>query len=154
MLIAGWGKKGKEIAYFGIMKCGLCRNHSDHRLYEYSQRVTVYFVPVAKFNTKYYLVCDICDAAREMDRSRKDEVLGMTINIPRREDFYRLWQELTQLYEQTIVSVAEGRIHASELLNHLESSFKQRNQVILPDRQLDYVYSRFILLITDDDLPK
>jgi hypothetical protein len=153
MFIAGWGKKGKEIAYFGIMKCEMCRNHADHRLYEYSQRVTVYFIPVAKFNVKYYLVCDICDTAREMDPEKKSELLQMTVHIASPSDFHRLWRELTEMHHQVIKDLVESRTDLGELYNQLESRFKERFGHNLPERQLDYIYARYVVFVTDDDLP-
>jgi hypothetical protein len=154
MIIAGWGKKGKEIAYYGMMKCPACRNHCDHRLYEYSNRVTLYFVPVAKFNVKHVLVCDICDAGREMDPKKKDEVMQQTLNIPGQGHFHHLWNELKVMYHQSFEDIAQERIHPSAIFEHLETTFKHSYNHLLPERQLDYVYSRFVLFVTDDDLPK
>lgn len=65
-ILFGWGKKGKPIGYIGIEKCPNCKNYVHFSIYEYSNRINIYFIPVAKFNKKSYLVCPVCDAAFEL----------------------------------------------------------------------------------------
>lgn len=71
-VLFGWGKKGKPIGYVGIDKCPNCKNYVHFSIYEYSNRINVYFVPVVKFNKKYYLVCPVCDAAYELTGDLKN----------------------------------------------------------------------------------
>lgn len=71
-IIFGWGKKGKNIGYVGIEKCPNCKNYVHFSIYEYSNRINVYFISVAKFNKKHYLVCPVCDAAYELTNDIKD----------------------------------------------------------------------------------
>jgi len=45
-VVFGWGKKGKFIGYVGIDKCPNCKNYVHFSIYEYSNRVNIYFVPI------------------------------------------------------------------------------------------------------------
>lgn len=154
MIIAGWGKKGKEIAYFGYMKCEHCKNHSEHRLFEIANRVTLYFIPVAKFNYHYYLVCEICDMGREIDKDRKDEALRLTLHIPDSMNFRWLWRELDNELNNSITDIADQKITPSELFDHVKEKYMRRFEGHFPTNQLEYVYNRFVLRVTEDDGPK
>lgn len=85
-VIFGWGKKGKPIGYVGIDKCPNCRHYVHFSIYEYANRVNVYFVPVAKFNKKHYLVCPVCDAAYELTGDLKDHYFDEMFSSMNSED--------------------------------------------------------------------
>lgn len=71
-IIFGWGKKGKKIGYIGIDKCQNCKNYVHFHIYEYANNVNVYFISIAKFNRKNYLVCPVCDVAYELTDGLKE----------------------------------------------------------------------------------
>ena len=75
MIVVGWGKKGNKVGYVGINKCPKCKNYAHFSLYELVSNVKLYFVTVAKFNKKRYMVCEVCDTGYELN---EDQFLAFT----------------------------------------------------------------------------
>ena len=73
-IVAGYGSKNKCIESF-IAVCPFCGKKTTLKIYETSNNVNVYFVPVAKFNKHFYLVCHLCDKAVEISKEQKEEML-------------------------------------------------------------------------------
>lgn len=73
-IIAGYGSNNKCIETF-VDVCPFCGQKTTLKVYETSNNVNVYFVPVAKFNKHYYLVCHLCDKALELSKEEKQELL-------------------------------------------------------------------------------
>lgn len=91
LFLFGWGKNAKIIAYLGIIKCGHCKNYSHFHLYETYNNIKLYFVPVAKFNKKYIMACDTCQAGIELNENQRLKILQESINIPPKEEYIKLW---------------------------------------------------------------
>lgn len=70
MILFGYKKGGKRIAYVGFHNCNNCNNLTNFYLYETSFRPTLYFVPIAKFNVKYFMMCSICEGGIEIDKEK------------------------------------------------------------------------------------
>lgn len=94
MIIFGWGKKAKEIAYLGIHKCSNCKNYCRFDLYELANRISLYFIPVAKWGKKSYRVCSTCETGFEVAQPEKTELLRVSINLPAAEDVAAVWDSL------------------------------------------------------------
>lgn len=73
-IIAGYGSNNKCIETF-VDTCPFCGRRTTLKVYETSNNVNVYFVPVAKFNKHYYLACHLCDKALELTKEQKKELL-------------------------------------------------------------------------------
>jgi len=98
-IIFGWGKKGKQVGYIGIDKCPNCRNYTHLFLYEYANNINIYFVPVAKFNKKLYLVCSTCDAAWELTEELKKEMLEVSITTLDVATTTYIWNEIIRFFD-------------------------------------------------------
>jgi hypothetical protein len=94
IMIVGWGRESKQLAYLGIRKCPNCKNYSNHHMYLTQRKVTAYFIPVAKFNKKYFYACAICQAGYEIEESSKDDFLSYSARIPNEFDFNRIWDAI------------------------------------------------------------
>ena len=97
-IIFGWGKKGKQVGYIGIDKCPNCRNYTHLFLYEYANNINIYFVPVAKFNKKLYLVCSTCDAAWELTEELKKEMLEVSVITLDVATTTYIWNEVVKFF--------------------------------------------------------
>lgn len=82
MIIFGWGKKSKKIADVGLMRCKNCNNMTVFELRELSNKVSIYFIPVAKWKKQNYLVCPVCDAGFEIEENDKNDILNECIKLP------------------------------------------------------------------------
>ncbi|MFW0862649.1 MAG: zinc-ribbon domain-containing protein [Candidatus Komeilibacteria bacterium] len=98
MLIFGWGKKSKKIADVGLMTCRNCMNVAGAEVRELSNKASLYFVPVAKWNKKYYLVCPVCDAGFELDEKSMNELLASVANLPSNEVSIKIYNDVIDFF--------------------------------------------------------
>lgn len=156
MIIAGWGKDAKDLAFAGIQKCGKCRNYAPIRLYEVSSRVTLYFIPVAKFNKKYYLVCPVCQAGAEVDQNEKDEILRNSNLGPTQDEALAIWNMLDAECAQFI-----ARHDADESDEPSDADRMELTNIVAKVKNaypgvpnVGYVVVRYMESLQDTDRPK
>ncbi len=106
MIIAGWGKNAKKIAFSGINRCPNCKNWAPTNVYELATKASLYFIPVAKFNRKYYLVCSLCQAGWELDEKAKETLLRESVTLPDEKTAVGAWNTLSTDYA-TLLRAAE-----------------------------------------------
>lgn len=146
-IIFGWGKKGKPLGYAGIEKCPHCKNWSAFTLYEMSNNVRLYFVPVAKFNTKRYLVCGTCDTGWEIAPAKVKELLAASAALPASANVAQAFNRCQQM----VLS------HAQDLAEYPEEGLALiRDQLgkEFGPRCADYVFPRALGSLVDDDRPR
>jgi len=81
-IIAGYGSNNKCLESF-VGVCPFCGKETTLKLYESSNNVNLYFIPVAKFNKHYYLVCHLCDRSLELTKEQKNDLL---YKVERKQD--------------------------------------------------------------------
>lgn len=106
-ILFGWGKKGKVAGYVGIDKCPNCKNYSHFQLYEYANNVNLYFIPVAKWNKKIYLVCSSCDAAWELNDELKEEMLDKALKSPSPDIVNKIWDKVDEIVDKDFAAIIE-----------------------------------------------
>lgn len=75
MIFASWGKDSREIGYWGILKCSNCKNYGHFSINELTNKVKLYFITVAKYDKKRYLICPICNAGYEIKDSEYESTI-------------------------------------------------------------------------------
>lgn len=98
MIIIGWGKQSKKIADAGIIKCKNCNNYSAFEVRGLASNIKLYFISVAKWNKKTYLVCTVCDAGYELNEKAKKEILQDVIKIPDNKTSIEIWNRIDSLF--------------------------------------------------------
>ena len=131
-VVFGWGKKGKEIGYVGIDKCPNCRHYVHFYIYEYANRVNVYFVPIAKFNKKHYLVCPVCDAAYELSDDLKNEYFSKMYSA--------MDSQSSQDIFSTSIEIISENIEEEFSKDNIEIDEKISNLINLCIKKLDKKY--------------
>jgi len=66
VLIAGWGDKGRIIGRAEEFECKNCNNINPFNVVEQSRRVTAFFIPIIKWDYRYYLLCPICSRGAQL----------------------------------------------------------------------------------------
>jgi len=146
-VVVGWGKKGKELGYAGVEKCPHCKNWSPFHIYEMSNRVRLYWVPVAKFNTKRYFVCGTCETAWELDKDKAREMLAASAALPEPTT-------VTQAFNRCCRMVAAHADDISEFPEEGMALVKEELSKEYGARCADYVFPRAMGLLTDSDSPR
>jgi transcription elongation factor Elf1 len=76
MILVGWGGKQKKLGETFLIACPNCNNDTVWQVIETSKRITLYFVPVAKWAKEYFLVCPVCSAGLQLrDRDEAEDLL-------------------------------------------------------------------------------
>lgn len=96
MLLVGWGKKAREIGYYGISKCPNCKNYTHFSIYELHNNIKLYFVTVAKYNKKRYLVCPVCEYGIELSPETFDEVIKELPQRFSKEVMTEIWNYISK----------------------------------------------------------
>lgn len=72
----GYTSGAKELLSIPLMPCPACEMMGGMAIYEKSFKPTVMFIPVAKLNVKYYVICKHCERGLEIDKPTAQELLG------------------------------------------------------------------------------
>ena len=153
-IIAGWGKDANVIAYIGIRKCPNCRNYDHWHLYEVKKKITAFFVPIAKWGSKYYMVCNICQASYEIDAAQKEQLLKESLEIPPMETIMACWQAI----DNAVLAAAENagddaeRILVDGVTAIQQATAKLENTY--PKAHVEYVCAVYVASGEDEDTPE
>ena len=60
IFIVGVGEKRKAVAHGVRRFCPACGTETPHHLVETRRRLTVFFLPVWRWNRRHVLVCNVC----------------------------------------------------------------------------------------------
>jgi len=76
MIIVGWGDKLKILGEAYLSPCANCNNEVVWQVVETSKKMSLYFVPLAKWNKQYFLMCPVCnDAIQLKDKKEAQDLL-------------------------------------------------------------------------------
>ena len=145
-ILVGWGGSAKLLAYAGMWKCDNCKNFGHFQLYEIAKKANVFFVPVAKWGKKYYLVCSTCEASLELTNVEKDEVLQESLALPTPETATAIWDEICDGMSQ-VPTEGPG---LEEAVGALVARHKQEYS----ETDVDYVRAKFMASVQDDEQPE
>lgn len=67
MFVAGYGRRAKALGHGPTLDCPNCHNRVETVIVETSRRVSLMFVPVAKWDSEFWLACPICERAGRLD---------------------------------------------------------------------------------------
>lgn len=98
MIIGGWGEKSKKIADAGILKCRNCKHNTAFEVHDLTKNASLFFVPVAKWGKKTYLVCTICTAGFEISETDKNKLLQDIASLPSNEISMQLWNKIDRIF--------------------------------------------------------
>ncbi len=147
MLIAGWGKDAKNLGYVGIVKCTHCKNYGLMSLYEIARRISVYFIPVAKFQKHWYVVCPTCNSGSEVDADTRDRILRESIELPDEPTTIAIWNEIDA---QVAGAVRANPDLDVESFDRIVVAVRER----YPEKHATYVATLYWRSLVDPEKPK
>jgi hypothetical protein len=149
MIIYGWGKNFKPLAYMGVEKCPNCKTWAEVWLCEHASYASVYFVKLARWNKKTCLMCNHCKQGFEVPESERDELLRRSINMPTSNDCWAMWQKFESVTQATFSSDLipnDQKFHALKgKLTDTANAFK----LIYPHNHVDYVVGQYAKCLLD-----
>ena len=155
MIIYGWGKDLKEVAYAGIEKCPNCKNWSHFYICEHSSHASLYFIKVVRWNKKWLCLCKKCKNGCEIEEKKKDDIVRQTVSLPSHEHCVLMWSRFDQAVSQAFdLAQASGpeavRASVRKAIVDTFASIKQTFQ----EDHAQYVAQRFVASLQDQDRPK
>lgn len=152
-MIVGIGKKGKQVGYIGVDKCPNCKNYVHFRLYEYSDTINAYFIPIAKFNKKTFLVCPVCETAWELSNDIKDKMLEKSINSLSPETTQVIWGKASKIVKEYVTEYIE--MYGDDGYQRLiEKCAGEINKEIDDKTYIQEIVEKYLQFYLDDDRPK
>jgi ribosomal protein L40E len=94
VFIWGSGQQFRRIADVGIIKCRNCNNYSTFEIRELAKKFELYFIPVARWDKRYYLVCNACEAAYGLEKERMDTILSEVAGMPDNKTSQDIWNKM------------------------------------------------------------
>lgn len=80
MLIFGWGGDVKDLGAGPVVNCPNCKNTTRWRVIRQQKKATLYFVPVAKWSARYFVLCPTCSHGVQLEtREKAQEVLASAL---------------------------------------------------------------------------
>lgn len=147
MFFVGWGKNAKPVAYMGMAKCPHCRNYAHIQLCEVKKKISVMFVPVAKFDTHHYAVCSVCGNPVEIPPEAVDEWLRDSAIVPSQQQFSEIWSAFADVAsDENILTVEDGVTALKARAQELEKRYSRDH--------IEVVLGTFIEYLGDDDRPR
>ena len=69
----------KKITNIYSKDCSICHNNVVFELVEVAKKFTMYWIPMAKWNKKYYINCPICEHGKEISEQEAQELIKQFI---------------------------------------------------------------------------
>lgn len=111
MSVIIWGRRQglKKIADAGIMKCDRCGQLSTFEVEEFSKKATLYFVPIAKWGSKVYLVCTKCQNGFEIKDEKRAELAEAVAKLPDNKTSVAIYNKMDTLFVSFVESLNGDR---------------------------------------------
>lgn len=139
MIIAGWGKDAKKIGTKGIELCPRCNNYNIFNLYEVKKKISLYFVPIAKWDAKFFFVCPTCEEAIELSEADKNVALRESVTLPSEHAMTAIWEEL----DRHLASKATDIAKSTDPQTEMEPAIT-RLKALHPAEEVNYVAGKFL----------
>lgn len=150
----GWGDKAKDVGYVGIEKCPHCKNYTHFVLKEIAKSFSLYFIPVAKWNRKVYLVCPICEACYELDEENKKLYFDRMYQSLDPERTSQLWEDAIQCFLDYINDNHPDFSDDKNLIQMLDNTFNNLKGRYGDSDYVRHIISQALICSVDEDKPK
>ncbi len=98
MIIFNWGEKSKKVCDASIYNCSNCNHLAPFEIRTDEKTAGVFFISMAKWGKKYYLVCQNCSAGFPILEDKIDETLKLFTEAPSHTLSAEIYKELKDLF--------------------------------------------------------
>ena len=129
VVLLGWGKESTKVCDAGIMKCDHCNNYVTFEIKELARKASLYFIPVAKWDRKYYLVCNTCQYGYELNMETKNKIFQDSQSSPSNATSTIMWKAMHNIAASEIRKLKDykGDSYAKEILINMKSKLLEIN---------------------------
>lgn len=75
-IIFGWDKTIKQVESVLKTECFHCKNMAGWSIWKETEWISLFFIKVIPFRSRYYLVCNICNDSISISNSLANEILN------------------------------------------------------------------------------
>jgi len=104
-VIFGWEKTIKPIESVLTTHCYHCNNHAGWSIWKESEWLSLFFIRILPFLSKYYIRCDICGDAADLETSMAKKGLSSSKRTQELHDAF-----LKFIEEHQFEGLTEGQI--------------------------------------------
>lgn len=98
MLLFNWGSKGKKVCDGGIHFCTNCNHVNTMEIQVIEKNIGLFFVPVAKWDKKFYLMCNRCTARFPLLDNKVSEFIRLATDGPSNELAIKIYNEIDKVF--------------------------------------------------------
>lgn len=147
-ILAGWNGDQKRVGNFGMSKCGHCGNWQPLGIYELSQKITLYFIPIAKWGKKYAIICPICKHGITIEGEAASNMLKRSVLLPDDETVLRIWRELDEFTDRELQK-ASGDIGEEELKVWLSGVEQLQDKMPYDEHHIKHVFAAYMEYLSE-----
>jgi hypothetical protein len=96
--ILNWGEKSKKVCDASISNCSNCNHLTTFELRSCEKTAGMFFISMAKWDKKYYFVCQKCSAGFPILEDKIDESLKLFTEAPSHSLSAEIYKELKDLF--------------------------------------------------------
>lgn len=143
MLIANWGDKSKKISDAGIDVCSNCHNLSAFELRTTESTAGLFFVSIAKWNKKYWYVCQTCSAGFPVSEGKEEEMIRLATEAPSHQVCTEIFTKMSKYFQ-------EGNYFSNEekLNGFLNDAIEKIKNDGYKEQDIRYIYPTFLKLLS------
>lgn len=132
-IMVGAGNKNRRKAYLGVRICPHCRKLSHFYMIERAQHVSLFLVPVFRWDKRWAIGCSRCQAGFEIDSGQKELCMKQAQRLPAEKQM----NEVIEYLGLQIQAMAETDRRV------LRDRLDQRFDFTLDDRSFNEIVSYF-----------
>lgn len=153
MVLFGWGRESVKISDAGILKCNNCKNYTTFEIRATARKVSLYFIPVAKWDRKYYLVCITCQYGFEIDEKSKNDILEDIKLLPNNIESGLIWNEIDNIFVEQVnkLKVNKDEEYYETLINNTKLLSSELNY---DKNHINYILSIYFKFISESPSKK
>ena len=131
LFLLNWGEKSKKVCDASISYCSNCNHVSTFEIRSCEKTAGMFFISMAKWSKKYYLVCQKCSAGFPIKEEKIDEALRLFTEAPSHQVSMKIYHALEELFVSGDYSCSEERLlkYADEALAVLKEKGYQENDI-------------------------
>lgn len=98
LTVLNWGEKSKKVCDASISNCSNCNHLATFEIRSCEKTAGIFFISMAKWDKKYYFVCQKCSAGFPILEDKIDESLKLFTEAPSHDLSMEIYKELKYLF--------------------------------------------------------